>query len=117
MKRSTCKVLLWIGIVWLIVAILISSSMVQIMKGDLDNKVQKCKSISSQSLKEKLGCYDSPTLSEFNFVIIKSIFFLGIPSWILIIIALVKWNSEKEKKLKDKAKVQVHIKGKVKDLK
>lgn len=60
---------------------------------------------------EHLSIY---TLSLILFI---GLLFLGIPSWIIFIIVATKWNSEEEKSLKKRAKVNINIKGKMKDLK
>lgn len=69
MRGCVCKVLFWIGILWMIIVSLIF----------LISKF-----------------YESATFSFFLLVF----FFFNIPAWILMIVAVSKWNSEKEILLK-----------------
>ncbi len=95
MKRSTCKVLLWLGIIWLVIVLIINLIGI----------------IIAYNISKEASIGISLWLFLLTFLL------YGLPGIILIIIAIAKWNSEKEKSLKDKTKVSVHIKGKMKDLK
>lgn len=103
MKRSTCKVFIWIALIWLFICTLPSLYYVWVV-------------------------------DWLSGLIVLPIFilFLGIPSWILIIISIIKWNSEKEDERKEERKEEIHkaqlralktgkvnveIKGKMKKLK
>lgn len=102
MKRTTCKVLIWIALIWLFITslyplyMLLASNFMRIIEA----------------------------ISIFIFLI----FTMGIPSWILLIIAWAKWNSEESKERKKeihkaqletlkKGKVNVEMKGRMRKLK
>src|SRR3989344_5405755 len=94
MKKSTCNILLWIGIAWLVIVLI---SFLTVGFGLLSKLTPNIP-------------YSLVILMFFiNYIIV------GLPGIILIIIAIAKWDSEKEKSLKDKAEVYTDIKiGKIK---
>ena len=71
------------------------------------------------SLIGSLGRLAANSSDEFIGVsgVLAIIIFLAIPSIILFIIAISKWNSEREfKNLKQRARINIHMKGRLKDL-
>jgi len=72
MKKSTCKTLLWVGIFWVIL-VAVTSSIIAIKVIRIDYFI---------------GIFE---------IILFTLLF-GLPGWILIIIAITKWDSEKEKR-------------------
>jgi hypothetical protein len=93
MKRSTCKVLLWIGIVWLIIELLIFTGFILLgayfwsgfiyLFGGIDNS-------ASIPIGQSFGITTVlMILGTFGYFAI-----FGIPAFILFIIAIAKWNSE-----------------------
>ena len=79
MKRKTCKLLLWIGIIWLVIIIAFASyyvySTYQLNKGALSSIVK----------------------DNLFFVLLA-----GIPSYFLFLLAWAGWNLEKKQSLTSK---------------
>ena len=91
MKKSTCKIFIGIAIIWVLIASLLLTL--------LDIEYLK-------------------SFPVFISLFLIQLLIFGIPAWIFLIIGITKWNSEKEKAetLKSRAKVHIHVKGKMKDL-
>ena len=89
MKKSTAKLFLWIGIGWALLMMKVSNNLAS----------------------APTNLYYSP--SEFYNLWLYTFAIFGIPAWVLIIIAITKWNSEKEHADIKKAQLQALRRGKV----
>lgn len=102
MKKSTCKILFGLAILWLIIISLITLF-------SIDKYIPLFNISFIQGL----------------LVLMLTIFLLGIPSWILLVLAWAKWKSEDEHKDVKEAQlealrrgnVNVELKGKMRKLK
>ena len=95
MKRSTCKLLVYLGILWLLIVTLLVTLILFVWVRESD----------------------SGFIMHLSFFTLYSVIF-NIPAWILFIVAIAKWNSENEFiNLKQRAKVNLKVKGDFKDLK